>query len=563
MHVLVAMTKEIQLQADIALLPVTRLKAGMLTCLYELGKLRYICIAQTELIREIYPAVRDEHWGTLPCSIVTEQLVQREDSFTIKFTAIYYQGIPVYEAQYIIEGGKDSRIVFSMSGKVLSAFRKNRIGLCVLHPVKENCGQAVAITRPDGSCYEANFPVQIAPWQPFHEIKEMRWSTKNGCSATLFFEGDVFETEDQRNWSDHSFKTYSTPQSIPFPVTVKEGEQVAQEIRLLVDTTEQRVPVPAAIAEEKIPFPAIGYGRQLGQPVLTPAVLLLLQKIPFHHYRVVLAMDKQDWQRELAIALAEAAQMNILLELVLFFSDDFSNELELLLPLLKEKQALLLSLLPLQNGHAVTPAALLQHVYPRIKNVLPAVLVGYGTDLFFTEVNRQRPALLTFDFVSFSMHPQVHAADTRSLLENLQSQPDIVATAAGFAAGKPVFVSPVTLKDRYYLPTPDKRQYLQFTAFWMIMSIGQLSMAGSITYFELMGEAGLLQYKTGSENGEDWVIRSAVYEVLASIHAFQPAWIIRRHSGEENLMDGLLLENAKGVRLLFKAPDAYRLFKSQ
>ena len=33
--------------------------------------------------------------------------------------------------------------------------------------------------------------------------------------------GDVFEIEDQRNWTDGSFKTYSTPLSLPFPVPVE------------------------------------------------------------------------------------------------------------------------------------------------------------------------------------------------------------------------------------------------------------------------------------------------------------------------------------------------------
>ena len=40
-------------------------------------------------------------------------------------------------------------------------------------------------------------------------------------------EGETFETEDQRNWSDASFKTYGTPLHLPFPVEVEEGTRVA------------------------------------------------------------------------------------------------------------------------------------------------------------------------------------------------------------------------------------------------------------------------------------------------------------------------------------------------
>ena len=34
--------------------------------------------------------------------------------------------------------------------------------------------------------------------------------------------------EDQRNWTDASFKTYSTPLSEPIPVTVKAGTRISQ-----------------------------------------------------------------------------------------------------------------------------------------------------------------------------------------------------------------------------------------------------------------------------------------------------------------------------------------------
>ncbi len=557
------MTKEIQLMADIALDPVTRVQAGALTCLYELGKLRYICVAQTEILRMIYPAVRDEYWGTLPFTISSEQVVIREDSFTIHYTALYSLGSPVYEAQYTIEGGCDGSIVFSMKGRALAAFKRNRIGLCVLHPVKECRGKNVVITRPDDTSYDGTFPEWIGPWQPFHEISQMQWTINENTTAELFFKGDVFETEDQRNWTDSSYKTYSTPLAIPFPVGVQAGEKLEQEIRLLVNDKGLGKALPEVkVREEKIPFPAIGYARSANQPALTKTQLAFLQKIPFHHYRVMLAMDKPDWQKELAVALAEAAQMNTRLELVLFFSDDYGHQLEALLPLLEENKALLFSLLPLHKEHAVTPAALLLHVYPRMKNALPALKIGCGTDQFFTELNRRRPLKLVFDFVSFSIHPQVHAADSRSLLENLESQSDIIATAGSFAAGKPVFLSPVTLKDRYYLPSPDHRQYAALAAWWTLAAIQQLAMAGSITLFELMGEVGLLKETHGPESNADSIILSPIYEVLASIQTFQPAWIIKRFAGGETVMDGLLLENEKGDRLFFKAPDAYRLFKS-
>ena len=46
----------------------------------------------------------------------------------------------------------------------------------------------------------------------------------------LTMRGDIFEMEDQRNWSDASFKTYCTPLALPFPVEIDAGTAVTQEV---------------------------------------------------------------------------------------------------------------------------------------------------------------------------------------------------------------------------------------------------------------------------------------------------------------------------------------------
>jgi len=45
-------------------------------------------------------------------------------------------------------------------------------------------------------------------------------------------EGDTFETEDCRNWTDASFKTYVRPLARPWPYTRKAGEPVTQSIKV-------------------------------------------------------------------------------------------------------------------------------------------------------------------------------------------------------------------------------------------------------------------------------------------------------------------------------------------
>ncbi len=72
----------------------------------------------------------------------------------------------------------------------------------------------------------SRFPEEISPHQPFRDIRAMHWKITDSMEAHLYFEGDVFETEDQRNWTDASYKTYSTPLDQPYPAKVSKRYRI-------------------------------------------------------------------------------------------------------------------------------------------------------------------------------------------------------------------------------------------------------------------------------------------------------------------------------------------------
>ena len=554
------MTQIIQLTNDVQLPPAIILHAGELTCMYELGKLRYIRKENTELLRTIYGAVRNQHWETLPYIIEEEQVEIGENAFLIQYTAIYRQGAPVYKARYRIEGKPDNSIVFRMEGIALAGFTKNRLGICIHHPIRECSGQQATITTPNGAVYTAQFPSLVNPQQPFTDIRHMQYNAAGDIRVELMFEGDIFETEDQRNWSDSSYKTYSTPLSVPFPVTVQPGDACVQQIsvRATGGISNDTLAV-SATREEKIPFPPLGYGAS-GRVPLTNDMVYLLQQIPFQHYRVAIDLCEAGWHQALQAALHQAGLLRTRLELVIFFPEQFDTALNDLLPLLQQQQQKLHSILVLQQGLAVTPVHLLAAVYPAMKKVINTVPVGYGTDLFFADLNRNRPPDIPFDFISFHLHPQVHANDSRTILENLENLPDLIDTATGFSNGKPVFVSPVTFSGRQGKAVPDEKQHSGLLAWWTLLSIQQLAGAGSLTYYQLLGEDGLLpagDYTAGTASA---IPASPLYHALVSIHQFEPMWIIRKYAGNRLLMDSLLLENAAGERLAFTTPHSLQSF---
>ena len=114
-----------------------------------------------------------------------------------------------------------------MDGVARSTFLRNRIGFCVLHPIHECAGAACRIEHVDGTVETTRFPQYIAPQAlvdgiihpvyPFADLRAMAHEVQPGVWADLRFEGETFEMEDQRNWTDASYKTYGTPLRLPFP----------------------------------------------------------------------------------------------------------------------------------------------------------------------------------------------------------------------------------------------------------------------------------------------------------------------------------------------------------
>ncbi len=545
--------KEILLPFDVELLLIKKVQAGDLTCLYEAGNLRTIKFGDTEILRMVYGAVRNENWETIAVEISDESMEENENGFIINYAATYLSGDINYRADFIIEGKANNSISFSMKGEALSSFKKNRIGLCILHPIKECAGKNVQITKPAGTDYQSVFPVNISPHQPFLNIQQMDWQTDDGLQATLALKGDVFETEDQRNWTDSSYKTYCTPLQIPFPVIVKAGDKIEHQITLAVkqDESYQFNKTINTTREEKIVFPKIGYCRSNNQEALTEELVAIFKQIPFDHYRVELNINESSYQQQLMDAAKEAILLNTQLELVVFLEDDheklllgFINHLELV----KNHVA---SILVLHKNYKTTAHKLIDDVYPIFKKAFPLIQIGYGTNAYFTELNRIPPEQSPCDFVSFSINPQVHASDTRTLLENLEHQPDLITTARLFFFDKSIHVSPVTLKKRSNpdatadagnIQVADARQHTYFNAFWTLLCVQNFSEAGFITFYELLGEAGIYRINQPSP----------VYEVLKALKQFNPQYVIKRYCNADLVMDGLMVENEKGERLVFK-----------
>ena len=482
------------------------LHCGNLKMQYQKGFLRWIKAGEDEVLRMIYFALRDKNWNTMHGKIISEDINQQADHFSISYEMLIEEKEVKMQWWATIQGNADNTIDFTLRGKVLSRFEKNRAGFCVLHPIRECAGKEVLIKHDNGTIEGYLFPVYISPHQPFKNISAMEWRLQNNTTVNLQFEGDVFETEDQRNWTDYSFKTYSTPLNLPFPVTMHPGDEISQSVRIRVEgakyfpTTPDNITITAG--KDIFPVPSIGVSRSSERNNHYQGSLEFLSAIGFSHYRSEIRLSLPAWEQTFHDCIRESGWIKAPLEIALFVSDDTVDGIRKFIDIAK-KASVIKQIILLEENAGCMSNALLKKVFSQLSSSLNHVLIGSGTDHYFTALNRSDLDTSMLDFVSYSMNPQVHASDDISLIENLEGQAATVKTAL-YKYGKPVHVTPVTLKTRYNtdakeksdknLPSADERQQTPFNAAWTLGSLKYLIESGvsSITYFETEGIRGLI-----------------------------------------------------------------------
>ena len=458
------------------------LVAGPLTLEFDpaIGAIRYFELPDgTEAVRAVYPSLRDEHWRTYPPTVTNVAARTREDGFTLTFEVGYPIG---YRAAIRVEGGPEG-VEFAYEGEASEGFATNRAGLCVLHPISL-ADEPVEIRHPDGTREQGRFPDLVETGWTFREIVGVSVKLP-GYKVEATMEGEVFEMEDQRNFGDASFKTYCYPQSRPYPYRVEAGATVRQTVRIKAQSWGARVeglpPMPEGQAgllfiDETLPVPLIGIcADATTDPRLFPIAPVDYLRMPVeaaadHGFPLEVAVDlSEDAEERVASALAQIAALPQPPDRVI-----------------------------------VQPVRAKTHVEALRSGMDEVLVLVAGGDL--GEINRSDLQEDEADGVGFGFVPMAHLDDDRSLFENLESLPDLAATAAERTEG-PIVVGPVRLNR-----DPDPRTNSMLFAAWLVAAIASIVRADvdAVTLFDLQGDDGLFQF------GQP----IPAYHVLADLHEF-------------------------------------------
>ena len=448
-------------------------------------------------------------------------------------------GAGVHWSAELTGGGSHLRL--AVSGQVTRPFRRNRLGLVVLHPA-EVAGAALRVRHPDRSSTTTTFPEQIAPHQPALDVAGLDWTSEHGDTVlrlSLDLTGEVFEMEDQRNWTDASFKTYSTPLSSAFPVLVREGDGFSHVVDVAVTEVGTRsggVPAspargsrggaqaqPVRIPAERIP--ATPSGR------LAPRVQLQASTAPGEpadtasRWRgpllVELDATGRAWPGVLARARREADGAGLDVRIT---ADD-PEQVDAVVAALVEgpcegtgagsgSRAVERVAVYDANQHTTTPA-----LWQRLRERAGGLPLVGGTRAHFTELNRRHTGLpADLPALTFSSTPQMHDTGRRQVLQSIAVQRLTVEQAVRIAGSRPVHVGPVTLRPRFNAvatsprvgvdadvvvegtgahhvwAADDPRQASRGFAAWLIASYQAFAVAGvaSVTFCETWGPRGLV-----------------------------------------------------------------------
>ncbi|OJF94401.1 D-apionate lactonase [Pararhizobium antarcticum] len=449
------------------------LKAGRLSVELAGGNLRNIRYDGVELVRAISYLVRDRDWGTY--DPVLSDLAVHEDGegFKVRYSALCVgPNDAVLQIVATLTAGVDGTLRFEVEAGTQTGFETNRCGFCILHPIVGLAGTPVTVEHVDGSTEQTALPDLIEPWQPFKDMRAMTHTALPGVSVECRMDGDTFEMEDQRNWSDASYKTYVRPLALPWPYRIEPGEPVRQSITLMVtDTRTIAVPMagPAPLemidsvirivpGESAVIMPAIGL---IIAPEEAEASLALMvsgrapsvQDLVFHfdpaaghepssftHFAAIAAGHKGRTVLEVALACKAPLDKELPALADGMAKAGFAPDAIMVSPSVDRQST--------PPGSAWPPCPALPDVYAAAASAFPGVRLGGGMLSFFTELNRKRVPADNLAFISHCTNPIVHAADDISVMQTLEALPFITRSIRAIYGKKSYRLGPSTIAMR-------------------------------------------------------------------------------------------------------------------
>lgn len=450
--------------------------AGPLSFTFEAGAIRHLRFQGREVLRGIQYLIRDADWAT-PAMTLSEPVVrQTEEGIDIAFKGkVEVPGIE-FGITAQINASNDGILSFRVRGEAGSDLKANRIGFTLLHPTPICEGRPLVVTHLDRQKEQTRFPALISPSQPVFDIAALEYDIEGGIQVNCELKShrpggriEPFEMEDQRNWSDASYKTYvgTLLEELPYPVFT--GDVFEQETRVSCRRSGDDIASDSDAAD-----PVLQLSIDKRSSTVLPALVLAvpdglaqdalmnrqaLADLRANGITAWVKADDPELEKSVAsiAALADALGVGTDLEIELAEQHSPDEELARIARTCRQAgvpvdavlacpRAYLRSYQPNGQWPEVAP---LESIYAAARRHFPLSRIGGGMLTYFTELNRKWPPAENIDFVSHGLAPVVHAADDRTVMENLSTVPSMAATIRERYAAMPYRIGPSAISMRH------------------------------------------------------------------------------------------------------------------
>jgi hypothetical protein len=452
--------------------PVPRLlRSGKLTAQLAGGNLRAITYDGVEVLRAISYVVRDRDWGTYDPTLSNLAVTETESGFTVSYGArCDGPNGTVLDIVATIGAGAGGKLTFTSSARSATGFETNRCGFCILHPIVGVAGTPVTVEHVDGEIESTKLPYLIDPWQPVKNMRAITHTALAGVNVECRMEGDTFEMEDQRNWSDASYKTYVRPLALQWPYQIPANEPILQQIALTVidrrATTSGDRPASSENSSVIQLTPATGSGTM-------PAISLVIT--PEEAKASLAALARQDGPKVQDLlfhfdpaAGHDAAAFKGFAEIAAIHGGPTTVEFAVPCQRPLDEEMLetaawmraanfapnAITVCPSVDRQSTPPGSKwpdcppLEDVYSAAAKAFPGIRLGGGMLSYFTELNRKSVPAGNLGFISHCTSPIVHSADDLSIMQTLEALPFITKSVRAIYGDKPYRLGPSTIAMR-------------------------------------------------------------------------------------------------------------------
>ena len=475
----------------------TRVTHGGFTLDLAREAIRNIRFEGVQLIDLLYTAIRPLDWSTLKADeySVDVKIIGNECVITVNEI---FAGALSAQAKITLSNNNTFSVDYELKG--LTEYQVSRWGVCFCLNTADWMRSSVVSSGNTYSLAQDISPQRVVDGVIqglFPASNEMHFIAPDKRNLKVVSTGKVLEAEDQRNWTDNTYKIYSGSLSEPFPFLTSAGSIWKQSVNFEVGVPESvNTDATKILVKEIEALPSIGLQFN-HDSLLTPDDL--------EKAFVLLEIDHLRINEEALTSqkIATTAANGLILEAALLSSSD-GDALKAEVLQLSERVPAGSRLLVQREGRQVVDAADLPK-NSSLNSYIP------GSDAFLVDLQSDQ-----YNFgnsVSYSMAPTVHSFDTETIFKTLFTQQESINFAQKYIAPQ-VFISPITFSmrgnphsghsrdQRLVYAEPEMALHIRTIegAAWTLGSIHSLASAGAFSgsWHELFGEYGAIYSESGS-----------------------------------------------------------------